>query len=336
MIRHAKVAINNDLGDTLRTISFVQVGKALELDVETPGTLSTLVTPEEKQYSRAIIVTGELNGTDYYFIKQMPSLEILDISGISNSSLPNSVFKNWTSIEKIFLPKKLNSIPEEMCYGCEGLVGFTFPDSAITISSYAFWGCTGLEGDLSIPNSVETIGVGAFEKSGFTGSLFLGERVKSIGSYAFRRSQFGGTLALNNNLETIASYAFVECSSFVGDLILPMNVRSIESFAFAFCGFNGDLVVGDKVTSIGTYAFNGCQFSGNITIGRVVERILTGAFDGCGKIQNVYSKALVPPSVLSSFPVTNYLGVPTGCSAAYRSSANWDDFLVVEEITFPT
>ena len=333
VMRFTDVTIINNLDEPVDTLTFVQDGVATEIYVGTPGTISTLISSREMEYLRAIKVSGSINGTDILFVKEMPLLSSLDISELSNTTLPNAAFKNWLSLERLYLPKDLIVIPDELCYGCENLSYLTFPDSAITIKLFAFSSCTGLEGNLEIPNSVESIETRAFEKCGCTGNLIIGSSVKSIGSYAFRNSKFEGELHLNNSITTIGSYAFVGCEYLSGDLIIPNSVITIESFAFAYCRFSGKLVIGDKVISVGTNAFTSCQFRGDLIIGSKVERIFDGAFQDCRYINNVYTKAVIPPEVKTSFPVTNFLGVPYGSIGAYQSAHYWKDFLVIDEVT---
>lgn len=331
-MRYTDVTVLNNLNEPVDTITFVQDGIATSVYVGTAGTISTLISTREKKYLKSIIVSGSINNADILFIKEMPLLSSLDISEISNTTLPNAAFKNWLLVERLNLPKGLLAIPEELCYGCENLEYFTFPDSAITIGLSAFGSCTGLEGDMIIPNTVESIETRAFERCGCTGNLTIGSSVSSIGSYAFRNSMFEGVLKLGDGVKTIGSYSFVGCGFLSGDLIIPNSVVTIESFAFAYCRFTGKLVIGDNVTSIGTNSFASCQFSGDLVIGSKVERIFDGAFQDCKYLGNVYSKALVPPVVKTSFPVLNYLGVPNGTIAAYQVADFWKNFLVIEEV----
>ncbi len=334
VMRYTDVIIVNNLAEPVDTITFVQDGVATEIYVDTPGTLSTLIPSRERVYLRSLDLSGSINGTDILFIKEMPLLSSLDISELSNTTLPNAAFKNWLTLERLYLPKDLLIIPEELCYGCSNLSYFTFPDSALSIELSAFNSCPGLEGDLVIPNTVESIEAKAFEKCGCTGDLIIGSSVRSIGSYAFRNSMFEGELHIGDSVTTIGSYAFVGCEYLSGDLRIPDSVVTIEFFAFAYCRFTGMLVIGDNVISIGTNAFSSCQFRGDLVIGSKVERIFDGAFQDCRYLNNVYTKAVVPPVVKTSFPVTNFLGVPSGTIAAYQSADYWKDFLVIDEVTF--
>ncbi len=207
------------------------------------------------------------------------------------------------------------------------------PDSATTISDYAFFSCSKLTGSLVIGNSVTMIGDYAFFGcSGFTDSLIIGDSVTTIGDCAFYGcTGFLGSLIIGDNITKIGDWVFVGCGGtgfFVdsnnlyyksvdgllmskdgktviacsigntGSLVIPDNAICIDDYAFFNCsGFTGSLIIPDSVTTIDDYAFFGCSgFTGSLVIGNSVTMIGECAFCGCSGFMG---SLIIPDSVIT-------------------------------------
>jgi len=294
-----------------------QVSKTI--NVTTPGTLSTLLTPNELSTVTDLTVTGSIDARDFKTMKyKMIVLDKIDISAVNinyykgkggpqeyfytdttsvteypANEIPTYAFYlfSWTSIGKeslisINLPNSITSIGENALRGCNGLVGnLIIPSKVTKIRNGAFQDCTGLTGSLIIPYSVKSIEDYAFFNcSGFNGALTLSESVESIGANAFQNcSHFTGPLIIPSGVSTINTNAFANCSSFNGSLTISNSVTTIGQGAFVGCsGFTGSLIIPPLVTTIQSDAFQACSgFNGNLTLSNSVTTIEDGAFEGC-------------------------------------------------------
>lgn len=280
----------------------------MSIEVTTAGQLGSLVGSGNKDVIEDLTVTGTLNANDFTFINGMKKLKFLDLTGLSNTTLPGTFTKNAT-IETILLPSQLTAIPES-AFENSKITSLILPDSVVEIGKKAFLNCTELRGDLVIPDSVTTISSSAFEGCGFDGTLTLGQGLESIGERAF-----------------------YECANFKGNLVIPDSVKKISgAYSFYNCkGFDGVLVIGSGMSDLGSYTFVQGTESG------------TG-YSNLRKLnfKKIYCKATTPPntstktfgdnSIAAWFPA--YLGVPIGCKDAYAPKSPWFYFSTIEEVDF--
>ncbi|MDD4190938.1 MAG: leucine-rich repeat protein [Mangrovibacterium sp.] len=337
--------------------------KLLLINVEIPGTLSKFLTDKQKKNTKELAITGTLNSSDYLLFFDMPLLTTLDLSDLSDRTIPASAFSENQNIKRVLLPKNLTSIPKKLFYNtnistcdipetvssigdyafyfCRNLTGgLIIPENVVSIGEFSFFNCIGFSGDLIIPDNVLSIGQYAFYHcNGFHGKLVIGGGVKVIGNDVFRDCDgFAGSLTLGNRIEVIGTSAFNGCR-FSGSLIIPNSVITIGSAAFHSCSkFSGNLIIGDNVTSISHSAFEGCLgFTGDLVIGKKVTSIDQETFMGCDNFGKVYSKNPTPPMIKeNSIPNYRYVGVPSGAKNNYRDAFRWSDILVIEEVDFGT
>mgnify|MGYP000904610059 CR=1 FL=1 len=321
--RYATVYLKNNAGKILQTIAFEQKGGSIVINVSTPGTLSTLLSNEQKQNLTILTITGSLGINDFITISEMTSLQSLDISNVTNTEMPPRLFENNKTLLEIKLPNNLKIIPEKLFF----------------MSSIQK--CT-------IPHGVEVIGEQSFYNSHLKGELFIPSSVKSVNYAAFGNCyNLSGNLTLNEGLITIYAFAFAYNRGLSGELILPSTLISIQDGSFSGCvGFSGKLTIPNQVTSIGGYAFNNCSgFSGDLVIPSKVTKIGSSAFSSCSGINKIFSKSQIPPTLEGSeiFPNNKYLGVPIGTKTTYQNAVpkydyydKWSNFLVIEEVDFTT
>ncbi|HPY81670.1 MAG TPA: leucine-rich repeat protein, partial [Bacteroidales bacterium] len=234
-VRYATVALKNNAGKVLQTIAFEQAGGALSVNVETPGTLSTLITEEQKQNTVILVLTGVLNNDDYNVIKNMPSLENVDMSSILNTTISASIFENNKVIKEVKLPTYLTAIPEKL-FNNSSIQVCAIPSQVSYIGLLSFGGCTELVGRLTLPSELKTIGMSAFFGcSKLSGNLILPEKVISVGSLAFSGC---------NNIEKIYSKnpaaPSLETSVFPNYNYLGVPIGAKESYMTAESGPSHD------------------------------------------------------------------------------------------------
>lgn len=295
--RYATVYLKNNAGKVLQSIAFEQEGSSVVLKVSTPGTLSSLLTNEQKQNLKNLTVEGTLNNNDFLFISEMPSLQYLDISNITNNELSVGFFQNNNTIIEVKLPNNLKSIPD-----------YLFKGSSIK--------------KCHIPKSVTTISKHAFHYSKISGDLIIPSSVVEIKEYAFYECRFlSGNLILNEGLNIIGHLAFGGCDGLTGGLTLPSTVTSIGTNAFLGCkGFLGDLIIPSQVVSIGGGAFNNCTGIKNIYSKNPTPPSLEGT-------------SIFPNYIFLGVPLGSKINYQNAFPE-YDWLNKWSDFLTIEEVDF--
>lgn len=225
-----------------------QVSKSIH--VETAGTISTLITAEEKYQITNLTVTGDLNGTDIRFIREMGGLtyswnstsgklNALDLSGANIVTGGDAYLESvgTTSYSTIYIdnPATSNNV----------------------IGDGMFMGLNLIS--VSLPESVTSIGKAAFSYNKLS-NVTIPDNVTSIGDYAFSECQELASVAMGKGLTTIGNEAFIKCTKLTSVLI-PDNVTTIGEKTFSECSRLNTVTIGKGVISVGTEAFSYCNVS---------------------------------------------------------------------------
>lgn len=295
-LRYATVTLKNNAGKVLQSIAFEQAGGAISVDVETAGTLSALLTEEQKQSISHLVVNGTLNDADFGVISQMPSLAFADMSGITNTSVLAAMFRDNPIIKEVKLPAHLTKIPDNMFYN------------------------SGVQ-TCVIPDEVETIGKNAFALSKLSGSLEIPASVTLIDNFAFNDCKsLTGSLNFASGLITIGTQAFGGCSELTGQLVFPATLITISANAFMGCSkFSGNLILPENVTFIGGLAFSGCN-----GIGKIYSKNPTPPTLEAAPFPN-YTYLGVPAGAKTVYEAA----VPI-----HPTHDKWSNFAVIEEVDF--
>lgn len=284
-----------------------QAEKTLEL---TSGTLTSLLTEQEKNTITSLTLTGTVDARDFITTSQMPLLTSLDLSqtrvtaidtlfddrvAISHPDTIGSYGYNPKESGSLFsdrltnlrLPSTIKAIDINGLKGCSGLTAIEIPPTVTFIGLYAFWGCTGLT-SLNIPSSVTYI----------------------------------------------ETYAFNDCSG-LRKLIIPPSVTSINPRTFALCSSLDTLTIPSSVKSIDEFAFTGCTALTTVILPESFQGLNHGVFMYCPNISSIYSYNPIPPGVASgAFDTEIYQGtvyVPYGSKALYAAAEGWKEFQNIVE-----
>ena len=189
------------------------VTKQITIKLDKAGTLPDRISESKKNLITNLKIVGEVNGTDWKFIREMAGrdydmnitdgkLSILDLSDAkiveggsdywegsytSNDNLGDHAFYGCNGLTSLTIPSSVTSIGDYAFYECCGLTSLTIPSSVTSIGWEAFYCCCGLT-SLSIPSSVTSIGDYAFEGcSGLTSIYAYPEKLPKLGTGVFYR-----------------------------------------------------------------------------------------------------------------------------------------------------
>ena len=296
------------------------ITKQITIKLDKAGTLPNKIAISEMYKITNLKIIGEINGTDWNFIREMAGrdfngektdgkLSILDLSEAkivaggdayvrfsenyytSNDKLGDYVFYGCSGLTSLTLPSSVTSIGRGAFYGCWKLTSLTIPSGVTSIGYSAFRGCSGLT-NLTIPSSVTEIGDKAFYGCSGLTSLTIPSGVTSIGGGTFWGCWKLTSLTLPSGVTSIGNYTFTGCSGLTS-LTLPSGVTSIGDYAFQDCSGLTSLTLPSGVTSIGICAFYDCSGLTSLTIPSSVTSIGDKAFYGCSELTSL----TIPSSV---------------------------------------
>ena len=318
--------------------TYIDSETEITVHVETAGQLAAAIVAQGATPARVtkLTVTGTLNEADFNIIKSnMPRLYNLDLSGISNTTLPNEAFYQKRALLSIALPNGLTEIPNNAFSGCSALTSVTIPNSVTSIGGWAFESCTSLT-SVTIPNSVTSIGSFAFYGCTSLTSVTIPNSVTNIRDYAFAYCTSLTSVTIPNSVTSIGEQAFNGCSALTS-VTIPNSVTSIGGWAFAYCTALTSVTIPNSVTSIREgYAFAYCTSLTSVTIGNKVQDINSNTFSGCSQLDTITCLGSVPPTVNENFatinPTTCKLYVPNNALMDYILAPVWGTFLQMEGI----
>ena len=167
------------------------ITKQITIKLDKAGTLPDKIGSTKKKQITNLKIIGEINGTDWCFIREMAGcdyncektggkLSMLDLSDakIVKGGLPYIKYNGgvYTSNDKLGYAAFSD---------CSGLTSLTIPSSVTSIGYCAFLGCSGLT-SFTIPSSVTSIGWGAFcGCSGLTSIYVYTEKLPNMGRDVF-------------------------------------------------------------------------------------------------------------------------------------------------------
>ena len=199
------------------------ITRQITIKLDKAGTLPDKIGSSKKNLITKLKIVGEVNGTDWCFIREMAGsgydgkstegkLSVLDLSEAkiveggyyynkyyyyendvyyykncytSNDVIGKCAFKGCSGLTSLTLPAGITEIGDEAFEYCSGLTSLTLPDGITEIGSSAFFGCSGLT-SLTIPDGVTKIGKYAFSNCSYLTSLTIPSSVNSLGDYAFK------------------------------------------------------------------------------------------------------------------------------------------------------
>lgn len=311
--------------------TYIEEGSDTELSVhvETPGGLAAAVIVAGSTPAKVtrLKVTGTLNDDDFDILKTyMTKLYSLDLSGITNTTLPDKAFQDKAALIDIKLPANLTAIPDYAFDACK-FTSIDIPNSVVSIGNSAFYECTSLK-EVSLSENLTSIGSKAFYGCSALGSITIPGSVVSI-----KDQSFSGCDALKQvNIEDIGNWCAITFSSASANPLYYVNSFYVDNQLVT------DLVIPDNVTAISKYAFTNATNLESVTFGIHVENIAYDAFQNCTNINKLTCLSTEPPVVSgTAFTTINpkicQLEVPATAVMDYITAPVWSTF---ENMSFIT
>lgn len=323
------------------------------LNVDEPGTLSTMIAENRKYQIKNLRLTGNLNGTDINFIREMAGcdsngnstpgvLEVLDISGCTIVSGGRSYYQSNRTIE--------NVIGKYMFYNCKVLTTLRIPDNSTIIEDYAFADCERLS-VVSIPNVVKSFGIESFRNNISLLRIPMPSELERINDMAFIGCNGLFEIVVPSNVTYIGAGIVKDCQN-----ISKINVEVGNTNYASRDGvlFSSDIVeliiypvnhagseyeVPEGVEKIASYAFVNAKGLNSVCLPSSVLTIGQDAFIGCVNLTMLQVQALTPPvcqnDCFDNISKTRCeLQVPTGCRSSYWVAPVWSEFNKIVETYF--
>ncbi|MEY8686051.1 leucine-rich repeat protein [Bacteroides sp. AN502(2024)] len=316
------------------TVEVIQKGKsnvpALVLNVEPAGSLNTLIADSRKENIKEMKLTGNLNGTDFSFMKGMSQLENLDLSeaniveggaayyhsdqiggNYAGDFVPafdlytkaNSIVGQMfpSSLKYLVLPKSVTNITghQVTLYDRTGNRIHGWKDTPKgTLASYVFNEYSNIQ-KIVLPPELTTLGSCIFYKCGELTNISLPAKLKQMGSHLFMRCSKLNLIDIPSGVTEIASNAFAESS--LVEVKLPSGLTSVSDSLFFKCQELYKVTLPNNLLSIGETAFYNCKSLSSISIPTSVKTIGSGAFYGCSSLNSLSLPASITEIGFASF-----------------------------------
>lgn len=236
-----------------------------------------------QEVNKLTIVSGNLNNDDWNTLKSMTNLVELDISGMAVTSIPSSAFENKWGLEKIVLPKKLETIGYAAFRGT-GLKEIELPENLTTLDSYAFQSCSSLA-NVKMSGKVTGISGYCFQECRNLQKVELAEGLQVIHNGAFY---------LCNSLQSInfpSTLTLIDYDSFNGtdlrEIDIPASVENINYRAFCDNKNLKKVTFREGLINIGASTFSGCESIDSIVCPSTLRMIDNSGFQDCKSLKKV-------------------------------------------------
>ena len=329
-----------------------------KLHVYPAGTLEQQLG-EGYENIKDLILTGELNGTDFKFLREkMYNIEGLDLSEARIVSGGDSYMftgseKLYTETDKltdgllgvfwkaksIKLPASITSIGMGALGGCQELTTIDIPQGVTSIGIYAFIACTNLT-QIKLPENVTKLSMGVFNGCAALKDITYSSKLDTIETYAFFNCISLEKFTIQKSIKYVSGGAWYGCK----------NLKSLEYHSEKIWGSSGgcpnvsNIIIGDEVKEIESYAFSGYEALRTLTIPENVRKLGSNIFLDCN-METLYMEATTPPETdgclctddMDYFTHTNAMSkctlyVPRGAKAAYEVvGCPWTDFKEIVE-----
>lgn len=280
----------------IATFVYSKPGDGLVINSNIAGNLPSRIAENEKMFTKGLIISGDLNGTDIAFIREM----------IINGSLTDLNIENSNIVgggDPYYVPQygtpdytTENVIGKNMFNDCSNLISVKLPSSVTTIEQFSFWGCTNLK-ELHFPTSCKTIENSSFRDCKNLLSIYLGSQIETFEGdnfYGCNNLRYIDVDVKNIKFKSVEGILYTKNGKIVKypigrndkEFSIPNGITEIGKSAFDNASIES-IVIPDGLVSIGSSAFIRCKNLKAIVIPNSVSVIEHMAFWGCSSLSNV-------------------------------------------------
>lgn len=255
-------------------------GSTLNVKLSSAGTLASYINDSTMYKVSRLKVTGELNSTDFWLLRQMAGsdedgrstrgvLGYLDLSEATVVAGGRPFYRSYTTTNDVLSTYAFRY--------CNSLTSVSLP-RVKEVEEWAFEECDGIT-SLTIPETVEDMCRAFSRVSGLTDVTCYAHK---IGVDAFEECRNLSKVTLQNT-DTIDGWAFAGCYS-LQEITIPSSVKAIGESAFSFCGLT-KVSVPNSVKDL-SLVFKGCTKLTSVELPMSVTT-LYGTFINCKSLQSI-------------------------------------------------
>ena len=252
--------------------------------VSDPGTLATEIRVQTGIMPALVtnlVVEGTINDDDFAVMRSnMTSCYEIDMSGLTNKSIPSNAFAGKTTLLELTLPSGTEEIGKEAFSGCSTLHLTGLPSTLITIGAGAFNMCSSMDLSMKFPLSLKKVGEGAFNWcSSLVSADFSGCSDLQLGTQVFSGCRSLEWANLPEGMTSLPSGTFLDAGLL--SVTLPSTLETIEEGAFYGSGLQ-TVDIPEGVKRIENNAFRNTVSLKTVTFPSTVEYIGDCAFENSG------------------------------------------------------
>lgn len=272
------------------------------------GELSSRVSPVDKANATRWTISGEINGTDIAFIR-----EVFKEGKITDLNLEQAIIVSggdpYDKVATVEYNTENNVVGVNMFSGAKSLISLVLPSTTRKIKSYAIENCDNLA-TITIPDSCTEIESSGIYSNKNLSSIHIGRSLEKFLSMNGHMCPALRSITVDTNNNNFVSMDDVLYSK-NKDVIyryptakteisfdLPSSVRVIADYAFSRTSLER-ITMPDGLETISNGAFDGCKQLLSLDLPQSVKSIGLFTFQNCARITHV----VIPDNVteLKSF-----------------------------------
>lgn len=289
------------------------------------GQLALHVFDADKATATRWTISGEINGTDIAFLRQVFAIGKITDLNLSNTIIVSGGEPYYKTSSSEYYTEN-NVVGTNMFEGAKSLVSLSLPSTTLKIKSYAIDGCEKLA-SITIPDYCKELGSSVIMNCVNLSSIRIGKSLASFGSnncvlcpklrtiiveadnenfvsidgvlysksivtvYKYPSAKDGTDYFLPSTVKVIGNQAFSD--SKIEQVTLPNGLETIGTSAFDGCKNLRTIELPQSLKELGMHAFNGCAALSCVVIPVLIKELKTFTLGNCVNLRNVHIGASI-------------------------------------------